>query len=531
MPENYPTFRSLLRGAICTRTQAQFAHDADISVTHLNRMLNNETIFRPKKETLKKIAAAAKNGITFQDLQNALEQDDPGHANDEDRLASAQEDFKPEFSELAEQTMDSLARITSEHSYPAIADSLFGFVSDLLDLARKDKPDNLEVAFELGVCRPYFGHKEPYAQKYVTVELTMADSKNAAQSMMILYYMDVPSGKGQAYAIQNADLSVEAVTDIFGVPYAAIERHMSDGKDEGDAIDEAMEDPFYLNIQPVERFVERYRDPEAKSDGDKFLSMLLGKEFHYSLTLEGFGFYLDSAPRNFARFVKGHAECILAEYDNQPQKHDELAAIIDGIRPDDNPEDVAAKFDAFAYETSCDREEGWQLAISAVMRYETGFSFAAEKHSEDDSFPGLSDKDCIIITEDDYTRANIQRETLVLTVCRYAKELGISKFGDIMFTFVATSFRKPHTYTVRTDAGVDEENEPDLASMEYTAKLEDGAPNESGLYAVLLKDGRKMRCVYIKPQNVWILRHVEWSDMIAAYCPQMLSKTNSCQRQ
>ena len=35
MIKNYPAFRNLLRGAICNRTQAQFANESGISAEHL----------------------------------------------------------------------------------------------------------------------------------------------------------------------------------------------------------------------------------------------------------------------------------------------------------------------------------------------------------------------------------------------------------------------------------------------------------------------------------------------------------------
>ena len=75
--KNYPTFRGVLRTAICRRTQAQFANESNISAGYLNRLLNKETISRPTENTLYKIASAAKNGITMQMLQEALDADDP----------------------------------------------------------------------------------------------------------------------------------------------------------------------------------------------------------------------------------------------------------------------------------------------------------------------------------------------------------------------------------------------------------------------------------------------------------------------
>ena len=70
MPDkNFLAFRSLLWHAIGSRTQAQFANEAGISAEHLNRMLNASKINRPTKKTLSLIAAAAKNGGSYGDLE------------------------------------------------------------------------------------------------------------------------------------------------------------------------------------------------------------------------------------------------------------------------------------------------------------------------------------------------------------------------------------------------------------------------------------------------------------------------------
>ena len=75
----FDSFRGLLRGAICDVTQAEFAAESGISAEHLNRMLNSREINRPSATTLHKIAAVARNGITFQDLKNSLDREDPDY--------------------------------------------------------------------------------------------------------------------------------------------------------------------------------------------------------------------------------------------------------------------------------------------------------------------------------------------------------------------------------------------------------------------------------------------------------------------
>ena len=61
MPEKkeYTKFRELLRKAMGSMNQKDFAEKAGISIVHLNRLLNNPVISRPSKETLRKISNAS----------------------------------------------------------------------------------------------------------------------------------------------------------------------------------------------------------------------------------------------------------------------------------------------------------------------------------------------------------------------------------------------------------------------------------------------------------------------------------------
>ena len=54
--QEFKEFRKLLREGIGLRTQREFARVSGISYTHLNRMLNQEVIARPSKNTLKTMA-------------------------------------------------------------------------------------------------------------------------------------------------------------------------------------------------------------------------------------------------------------------------------------------------------------------------------------------------------------------------------------------------------------------------------------------------------------------------------------------
>lgn len=64
-------FITLLKTAIGHRTQKEFASEASISIGHLSRMLKKHYDTAPTPRSLQLIAAAADNGVTYEDLAKA----------------------------------------------------------------------------------------------------------------------------------------------------------------------------------------------------------------------------------------------------------------------------------------------------------------------------------------------------------------------------------------------------------------------------------------------------------------------------
>lgn len=65
------TFSDLLKKAIGSRKQKEFASEIGISPAHLSRILNHRFDTPPSIDTLKKIAASAENNISYQELLEA----------------------------------------------------------------------------------------------------------------------------------------------------------------------------------------------------------------------------------------------------------------------------------------------------------------------------------------------------------------------------------------------------------------------------------------------------------------------------
>lgn len=533
--QNFATFRSLLRGAICTRTQAQFANESGISTAHLNRMLNMDTIHRPSDTTLHKIAAAAKNGITYQDLRDALDKDEPGSVSPEDqaeKVAQAASDFRPEFPEAARETMTALCASIKSQTYPVIASSLADHMDTLISNMRVDGP---VLSYDLGIARPYFGTNYECAEKYVRVELSMADEFDTASSDMMLYFMEIPCQDGGVkYVIQGASCAVADIMEMFGMPPAALEAH--EGEDSGDKedgnspLEKAMEDPFYLNFQEVEQFEEEdYKSDPGESVEQRLLRAIFGDKdpARYPVVTEGIGFYLKETPPKLMEFLLAHRESVLSQLLSEPQNYDSVAAAMDTMEQSGELQPFLDTLDGMAYcDAEMDSDLGWPAAIAAVMSKETGFPFAYKKASEDKDgkFPWLSKDSVILLPHADAERADIQREAILNATCHYARELGLKRFGDLIFANMETAYRNRKTYVIREnpeEGGEREERERE--DGEYSVSFADTPhPAETGFYAVKLKDGRKMRIVFISGPNVWILLHKEWSNLIERYCPEPL---------
>lgn len=538
MSENFTTFRGLLRGAICTRTQAQFANDSGLSAGHLNRLLNSETIARPSKQTLHKIAAAAKNGITYKMLKDALDSEDPdyneetGCAEDrEERLEQAKEDFSATFEEKVHEAMTRLHGLLKEQPYPCIVPDLQEHVDSFIRQIN-DNPNLPPISYDFSRSFDYIAGEHTYAQKWMSVMLTMADHKTTAESEMVIFYSEtVSAGDRTYYTIHAMSTEVADLIDVNGMPPAAMDAH-KDVNEEA-AFELALAEPFYLEFRDTQRFTERYHDTTGKTPEERLLLSLFGSQIPYSETTEGFGFWLEALPPTFAEFIRNHKDAAFLHYRKEPENYEALEkALDDAIRLGDS-KILADAMDGMKY-TDADAisDWGWQAAIANIMYQETGFPYRYYAHTrpEDNTkgFVALSDKDCIILDMEIADELHLQREAFLMATLGYVKELGLTTFGDLLFTRVETSFVKHQTYHVRTPEQIEAarkkrqaEAQDDGFEPEYSVEFASGEkPEKTNMYYVLLKDGRHLRCLYLQSHNVWIALHKEWSSYIQAYDPR-----------
>ncbi len=535
--QQFNTFRELLHGAICNRTQAQFANETGISAEHISRMLNAKTIHRPNKQTLMKIAANAKNGITYQDLLDALNEEDENYKpptlsdiqrNHSNRIAAYE--FKQNFEEVAEDVFTRLtAKLKANLALPAILPDLTFLLDNTVKAHREQYPNDPQISYDITDEMPYIGTKKPNASLITTVIFSIADWTTTA-CCYVLLYMNAAQAENQPEELRMVTGIGETVNDIFeihGLP-AFLNRELRTwekehpNEDSTDKLDEICKRKLCIKTEQVNRFIEN-----TKTSAKNLLKMLFGDNIKFTTTLLGFGFYLDAIPEKFGTFIKKHENALLSAYEDEPEIWEKLKKRIKDIL-ENQPESewTASLKDLFSEkETVIDNESyetGWPAAITNIMSAETGFPFGYHKYAEHpEKYPELNyaKEDCILIEDKQIQEYDLKRETLLNIVCAYCRELGIKNFGDLVYTTEKKTLKKINQYAIKKkpddiseicEDGAAEED-PHLIPFEKNGPR----PKSCGIYLTKLKDERYQNCLYIPRSDIWVARHKEWSDFIA----------------
>lgn len=532
--KNYPTFRNLLWQAIGARTQAQFANDAGISAEHLNRMLNASKINRPTKKTLALIAAAAKNGVSYNDMETALERD--SDLAQEDR--NAEKGPAPSFREAAVETVRTMSGILDslrKDLYPCIVDSLDSIVSELINGIKKTYPHAPEISFEVGEARPYIGETHQDVPLQSTVWLSMADMNTSASTEMIVYFSQA-AGK---LVLHDMSASVADIYDIHGLPFRSqSDQDDEDGKDNvvigpplGNGEDPEWDAAYYIRFEKNLRFqAYKYSDPGLSVE-QRLLNAVFSTDTICPLWVYGTGFFLDEIPSGFAAFVFKHKKALAEICSTSGDPDDGISGkeFLTGLAKLETKgagnEEVAAWLDEIKYADRYSMATGWVPAVSAVMTAETGFEFLSYIKQDNKDFGELTQHDVVLINREYANLKKISRESVLNLVYRYAAELGIREFNDMLYKTVEPRNAPEHRYVIQERKPKKEHSAG--REVKYVPFVVNGIrqyPTDPGLYAVKLRDGREIEIVFLrtKDQELWIKRHKEWSNLIEAYDPTPL---------
>lgn len=521
---NYESFRALLRSAIGNNTQAAFAKRTGISAEHLNRMLNSKTIHRPSQQTLESIAKCALNGVTLQDMINALNFDDPEYhvltvrdiANEE-----AKREFAPSFEETANKVFSlvkrSVTKLFDEEKIYGVSDinDFMLKVADNYNFLRKTGSNDIDIDlfYDIEAPRQYFGLIYDDVTHYVTVNLNIAGDYNSADSMLIIYFSYL--AKSDDIIIQHADMSMCNIVDLYGFPPVLMQKYGAENADEGEVMDKIRNLPYYICIKTM-----RQCAPGAEK---RLLDFIFGNndkpENYVPKTIYGFGFDITEVPKNFKDFVLAHKTAILEYCRKSKTAYLKMMQRLQAAESAEDGKVCAEAFNDYTNDVYC--EDGWMAVLTGIMRIETGFPFYLYSEETDPKvtsvLPDLSKESVIIIPEDYIISKNISNNTVVSVVGRYAAELGIESFGDIEYhDYDIQEFRKPRVYKVNEQTS-EYEPEDDIIWTDFPKNK----PSKSDTYNVLFKDGRIMKAVYLQhaafEDGLWTAFHKSWNHMVKAF--------------
>lgn len=512
----FKAFRSLLKGAIGNRSQVQFAKEAGLSSEHINRMLNREKINRPARTTLLKIAAIAKNGITYRMLENALDQEDPIIEMEQkidsmriENLLRTKKECRLTFSQQAEETLSCLSQLLTngyceKQTRPS---SIPAFMDKLLTQLRKEYPDVIDIIYDIRKTRNYYGSCIK-AQQYTTIELMMSDEIITVYSKLILYHDKAPANR---ILIQNARMDLEAIYDLYGCPPCLSDRlNRNNTKAE---FTELMKLPFYTYIQTN-------HGSGVLENAEYFLDWTIGEKPEYQTVIEGFGFWLPEIPDNFPCFIRSHLDTILNTLKLAYDFESDLINDLDTIKASLKSE-LGAKIpdkQHIANILSLSENINWLFIIASTMETETRLPiFYYTNTNKTGAF--LSKDPCIMLRNDDLKTMGMSQESVLNLIYSFAQELGLKTFGDILFYTTVRAARKPYTYQIREDAEMEHIFVPDFSQMDIkTFKPNQCQPKKTGIYRVWLKDGRDLLLRWQENGHCWIGRYKDWTSQVVKWC-------------
>lgn len=476
-PGTYEDFRRLLHKGLSGMKQAELAERSGISPEHLNRMLNQPEISRPKLKTLEKLSKAVRGGVTLSDLMKSCgyysfdsempKQEEPAESRQEvlDRRAKAA--HKAFFEGLSE----FLKRPSGNRKDPSYAS-----VHDFLEIVYRiygTEDFSFQILFEHDGC------SLRNADRAALIDVQWMDSLLASSFFFVLYYdfeddQDSDGIRPVGFTVDMQDIAAEHfVSEKFCASY--LKSHP---------------DKSYYLYQSDHGF-------DSKEKTDRMMRMFQTMSDKYETTIVGYGFDAVGIPPRLVRFIVDHSDTFLSLSGTSREMY------LDLVHGKD-PEQVLA-----GYETkdgTGDATGVWAL-VNDIMESETKFSFL---YMNDEDAKALGSNPCIMVPEDDYRGSLF---TLSEVVARYARELRLPHCGNIYYK---TAYYKEAQDDLDFTYEDDEEPSGDMGDG-FTA-LADAKPSGNGIYTVLLYDGRVFeRTFYFASASVFILHGIGYRDEVLGW--------------
>lgn len=367
----YTKFRELLRYGIGSRSQRTFATQAGISYEHLNRLLNQDEIGQPSRETLEKIAKAM-NTVTLDELLESC-----GY-----EVTDPEETARECYTQLTG-GFDSLNK--KRHSTWNSLDELLDAVYLLYGHGGRE----LKVLFS-GDYIPK-SKEEPYAEQYAVVTYRWTD---AAYSYVLAWGVLYLKTDREKTLIQEIITDRERIVNIE----AKIKALFPDAKSFPDG-----SGCFWVREKKGESMAEQRLLASIFSSGESYVRVEVGYGFPYTGTPEG-----------FVDFMTAHAETFCVNKENSAMYQ---AALEPGA-------DVDKVFASF--EDSYADSSGTAGAVAYVLRKETGYDFLYFEKDED--VPEEADDSCIMVEDENGYEQRMPKD-MEIAIYEAAKLLRIPRFG------------------------------------------------------------------------------------------------------
>lgn len=372
----YKEFRKLLRQGIGTRSQKAFAAEAGISYEHLNRMLNNQEINRPTKETLENMAAKM-NSVSLNELLEAC-----GYT--EFDLAGRVEQVENSLKEVLEAFVHKIKgyRLASLKDELEVIRPLYMKVDGEFSIKEGNDIDLEDIAVGL------HNGAEQYCKASYSWECGKAYD---CTTYFILFFVTTRSGN-----VIVTDYAMDAPTlHTFS----------------------AVPDTVYENAVRSKKLEACTSVHDLKKDirmRERLLASIFSVDGRYVTTEVGYGFYFPHTPEGFKEFLTRHAAAFCTTKEKSALCRNVISS---GADPD-------VIFKEYGTENDCGTGTG--VVIAEILREETGMEFCY--FGTDKYLKGGDDDACVMLEAESGTEEWMSKN-LLHVIYEAARELGVPEFG------------------------------------------------------------------------------------------------------
>lgn len=292
-------FQELIRKAIGpNRTQSEFAKEAGLTPQYLNRLLNSDTVGKPTKTTLTKIAGHSFSGIPLATFMKAC-----GYENTEDALKDELRKLpiKDRIQRCVDAMIDGFYKLSENHP---IYNSLYDFTDAVLMLY-----DEEDISASISEPRIVQKGELGQAEKAAIVTLSWDDDFEirtrhnvwdgfAAELDILVCYSETTGGSVIIFDVKADQKTLMKYQSDIVFQLESMDEYRDDGK------------------ACIIRYKAKHRradfDPNDTAE-ERLLKTIFGDstEKSYPIVDAGPGFYIDETPPYvFIQFIENHKDSL-----------------------------------------------------------------------------------------------------------------------------------------------------------------------------------------------------------------------------